>query len=118
MGAPFVLSPPERRKLHGMARSRKLRVEDHRRARIILELAAGRGVREVSREVRTSANTVKLWRDRFLSERLAGLWSRHPGRQPRPGAEQLDARIIDTTLHKPPRDGSTHWSSRKLAQHL
>ena len=68
--------------------------------------------------MRTSANTVKLWRDRFVSERLAGLWSRHPGREPGPGAEQLDARIIDTTLHKPPRDGSTHWSSRKLAQHL
>jgi len=101
-----------------MMRSRKLRVEDHRRARIILELAAGRGLREVSREVRTSTNTVKLWRDRFMSERLAGLWSRHPGRQPKPGAEQLDARIIDTTLHKPPRDGSTHWSSRKLAQQL
>jgi len=118
MGAPFVLSPPERRKLQGMTRSRKRRVEDHRRARIVLELAAGRGVREVSPEVRTSANTVKLWRDRFLSERLGGLWSRHPGRQPRPGAEQLDARIIDTTLHKLPRDGSTHWSSRKLALHL
>ena len=101
-----------------MARSRKLRVEDSRRARIILGLAAAKGVREVSREVGASVNTVRLWRDRFNAERMGGLWSRHAGRQPAPGAEKLDARIIDWTLHRPPPDGSTHWSSRKLAIRL
>jgi transposase len=101
-----------------MARSRKLRVEDSRRARIILGLAAAKGVRQVGREVGSSVNTVRLWRDRFQTERLGGLWSRHVGRQPAPGAEKLDARIIDWTLHRTPPDGSTHWSSRKLAARL
>ena len=101
-----------------MARSRKLRVEDSRRARIILGLAAAKGVRQVSRDVAASVNTVRLWRDRFCADRMGGLWSRHPGRQPEAGAEKLDARIIDWTLHRPPPDGSTHWSSRKLAIRL
>jgi len=101
-----------------MARSRKLRVEDSRRARIILGLAAAKGVRQVGREVGSSVNTVRLWRDRFQAERMGGLWSRHAGRQPAPGAEKLDARIIDWTLHRTPSDGSTHWSSRKLATRL
>jgi transposase len=111
-----VLSPPERRKLQMLTRSRKVRAEESRRARIILGLAAGQGVREVSRTLESSVNTVRLWRDRFRAERLSGLWSRHQGRAPTAGSEQLEARIIDWTLHRRPH--STHWSSRKLAAAL
>jgi hypothetical protein len=35
-----------------------------------------------------------------------------------PGTERLEARIINWTLHRKPADGSTHWSSRKLAAAL
>lgn len=63
-------------------------------------------------------NTVSMWRDRFKTERLSGLWSRHRGREPRRGAAKLEARIIDWTLHRKPADGSTHWSCRKLAKEL
>ena len=34
------------------------------------------------------------------------------------GTERLEARIIDWTLHRKPADGSTPWSSRKLAAAL
>jgi transposase len=112
------ISPSERAQLNAAARSRKASVEEARRSRIILELASGKGVREVSREQRCSVNTVRLWRGRFVSDRLAGLWSRHRGKAVVEGVEQIEAQIVDWTLHKKPLDGSTQWSSRKLAKAL
>ena len=49
---------------------------------------------------------------------MAGLFSRHRGRQTQPGSEKIEARILNWTLHRKPADGSTHWSSRKLAAQL
>ena len=118
MSQRIILSPPERRVLKQLSRSRTSKLEEVRRSRIILGLGSGRGLRQVSREERCSVNTVQLWRDRFVAERLGGLYSRHRGRQPAPGAEQLEARIIDWTLNRKPSDGATHWSSRKLASAL
>ena len=115
----IILSPPERRELRRMSRSRSARNEDVRRANIVLRTARGtHSLREISRSERCSVNTVRLWRDRFLSQRLTGLWSRHHGRMSDAGSEHIDARIIHWTLHRKPTDGSTHWSSRKLAAKL
>lgn len=115
MADRIILSPPERRELQRMSRSRSVRAEDARRARIILSLASGSlSLWAISRQERCSINTVRVWRDRFKQQRLPGLWSRHPGRAPSQGVEKLEARIIDWTLHRKPADGSTHWSSRKL----
>ena len=119
MADRIILSPPERRELQRMSRSRSVRAEDARRARIILSLASGSlSLWAISREQRCSINTVRMWRDRFKEQRLPGLWSRHRGRAPSEGIEKLEARIIDWTLHRKPADGSTHWSSRKLGSAL
>ena len=101
-----------------MARSRKARSEDSRRARIVLALAKGASLREVSSAESCSVNTVRLWRDRFAVERLSGIYSRHRGKQPATGSDKLEARIIDWTLHRKPPGGATQWSSRKLATAL
>ena len=118
MATRIVISPPERKKLQTMARSRKSRSEDSRRARIILALATGASLRVISAGECCSVNTVRLWRDRFSSDRLSGIYSRHRGRQPESGSEKLEARIIDWTLHRKPSDGATQWSSRRLATQL
>ena len=102
MAAPFVISPPERRELMKMANSRRARSEDGRRARILLDLGRGLSLRAISAGERCRVNTVRLWRERFREERLAGLYSRHRGRQPTPGREKREARIIDFTLHRKP----------------
>ena len=81
----LIISPPERRELNSMVRSRTVRAEDSQRARIILQRAAGSSLRTVAREVACSVNTVRLWESRFRDERLGGLYSRHEGRQPRSG---------------------------------
>lgn len=116
----IILSPPERRELKRLSRSRSARNEDVRRANLLLSLAAANAgsLREISRAERCSVNTVRLWRDRFLAERLPGLFSRHRGRQTQPGSEKIEARIIAWTLHRKPASGATHWSSRKLAAQL
>jgi len=95
-----------------------VRAEEVRRAAIILGLARGDTPLVVSWRERCSVNTVKLWRGRFQAERIAGLWSRHAGRKTHAGTGKLEARILDWTLHRKPTDGSTHWSSRKLAAAL
>lgn len=118
MPAPFRLSPPERRELKRISRSQSGRADDVRRARIILGLAGGQTLAALNRSQSCSVNTVKLWRDRFVKERISGLWGRHLGKAVAPGTERLEARIIDWTLHHRPADGSTHWSSRKLAAQL
>src|SRR6201988_1612420 len=118
MPAPFRLSPPERRELKRMSRSQSGRADDARRAWIILGLAGGQTLAAVSRSQSCSVNTVKLWRDRFLEGRISGLFGRHPGKAVAAGTERLEARIIDWTLHRKPADGSTQWSSRKLAAQL
>jgi len=118
MPAPFRLSPPERRELGRMSRSQGGRADEVRRARIILGLTGGQTLAWVSRSQSCSVNTVKLWRDRFLEGRICGLWGRHPGKAVAPGTERLEARIINWTLHRKPAEGSTHWSSRKLAAAL
>jgi transposase len=118
MAAPFVISPPERRELMKIANSRSARSEDGRRARIILDLGRGLSLRAISAGERCSVNTVRLWRERFREDRLAGLYSRHRGRQPTPGREKLEARIIDWTLHRKPSGEATQWSTRGLAREL
>jgi transposase len=48
---------------------------------------------------------------------LAGLYSRHRGRAVERRTPKLEARILALTHQQPP-DGSTHWSTRKLAKRL
>ena len=64
--------------------------------------------------LRCSSSYVQRWRERFLTSRLAGLVARHQGRKVRPDAAKLEARILEWTRRGPP-DGSTHWSSYRLA---
>jgi transposase len=87
------------------------------RAKIILLLANGESQWGVSQQLGCSINTVRLWLKRFLEERLAGLFSRHHGKIVDPESVQLEARILAAARHKP-KDGSTHWSTRKLAVEL
>jgi transposase len=103
--------------LQAKLRCRSLPAEDVRRADIILRLGEGLSLRAVARAMRCSINTVRLWRQRFQAEGLSGLYGRHEGRQVTEGASELEARILDCT-RRAPQDGSTHWSTRKLAAEL
>ena len=94
-----------------------MRAEDSRRARVILELASGRGLRGTASYLACSSSYVQRWAGRFHTERLSGLVARHKGRTAAKGAAKLEARILEWT-RRGPDDGSTQWSCRRLAQKL
>src|SRR5258708_38765091 len=60
---------------------------------------------------------VARWKERFGRERLAGLYARHRGKIVSENIIRQEAKILNATKQPPP-EGSTHWSSRKLARHL
>jgi transposase len=113
----LILTPPERRGLQRRVRSRSLRTEDSKRARVILEVAGGRGVRGTATYLACSSSYVQRWTGRFRAERMAGLVARHQGRVATKGAAKLEARILEWT-RRGPDDGSTQWSTRRLARKL
>ena len=115
---PLVLSPAEHEELQQMSVSRALPAGDVFRARLILMLAAGRTYAEVQQRLNTTAPTISLWKKRFVEHRIGGLMEeRHPGQKPSVITPQLQAKVLAATRRKP-KDGSTHWSCRKLAQEL
>ena len=113
----LVLTKHERMELSRQARSRTGRADAARRARVILLLAEGATWDAVWCTVGCSRGFVATWSQRFAAERVAGLDSRHRGQVPQRDTPQTEARILEAT-RRVPADGSTHWSTRKLATKL
>jgi len=86
-----------------------------RRASIVLLAADGLQNKEIAARLGCTQMTVSVWRKRFATERLDGLYD-----EPRPGAPRKigDEAIADTirlTLETLP-EGATHWSLRSMAR--
>src|ERR1700685_1306326 len=111
------LTPSERTELRARMRSRTLPAEDVRRARLIVLLAQGKSYLAIRQVLGCNPNYISRWKGRFEAERLAGLYSHNRGRAVEKRTPALGAKILEWTRRAAP-DGSTHWSSRKLAQHL
>jgi transposase len=86
------------------------------RARLVLACAEGAANTAVARRYRTTNATVGKWRQRFIEQRLDGIYD-----EPRVGAprtisdEDVGAVIVHTLETTPP--GETHWSTRSMAVH-
>jgi transposase len=117
MKSTIALTKMEYLELTRCATSRTGRAEDARRARVILLLAEGLTWDEVMERLDCSRGFIGRWNQRFREARLAGLYSRHKGQKPSVLTPQLEARILDAT-RRPPTDGTTHWSTRRLAAAL
>ena len=113
----LTLTVDERTELERRARSRKIRAEDARRAQVILMLADGESYTAIAATVGCYPDYISRWKQRFETERLAGLRAKYRGQPPRVRTPALEARILAKTRQKP-ADGSTHWSTRKLAKLL
>src|SRR5580658_280088 len=111
------LTSSERAELRDRMRSRTLPAEDVRRARLILLLAEDKSYSAIRHVLGCNPNYITRWKGRFKAEWLAGLYSHYRGRAVEKRTPALEAKILEWT-RRPPPDGSTHWSSRKLAQHL
>lgn len=108
----------ERAELMRQASARNGRADAARRARLILLLAEGCTWADIREKLGCSDSFICRWRQRFVDERLAGLFSRHAGRERFKVTDRVEARILARTTKHKPADGSTHWSSRKLAAEL
>src|ERR1700722_1863170 len=115
LGTTLRLSRPEAQELQARARSRVLRAGDVRRARLILMLSEGQSWATIQQALGCSSAYIARWQARFAQQRLAGLFARHQGRPVSKRTPRLEARILAWT-RRAPADGSTHWSSRKLAR--
>jgi transposase len=111
------LTSSERAELRDRMRSRTLPAGDVRRARLILLWAEGKSYSAIRQALGCNPNYISRWKGRFEAERLAGLYSHYRGRAVEKRTPALEAKILEWT-RRPPPDGSTHWSSRKLARHL
>ena len=112
------LTETERMELQRQATSRSSRADAARRARLILLLADGVTWAEIRTKLDCSDSFIDRWSKRFADDRIAGLFSRHAGRQRFKVTDRIEARILAWTTKRKPTDGSTHWSTRKLAAEL
>lgn len=116
LAPPILLSPEERTTLRAWARAKSLPLRVVQRAQIIMMAADGVTNQDIASRLQISRPTVQLWRERFLSLRVAGLEkdAPRPGRIPNIPEAKIRA-IVEATLHtKPP--AATHWSTRTMAK--
>jgi len=83
----------------------------------MLLVAKGLSFSEICRRLNCTDRYISVWKRRFEQERLKGLDSRYRGSQRRVRTAQMEAKILEAT-RKGPSDGTTHWSSYRLAKHL
>lgn len=112
------LTKSEHVELQRQASARNGRADSARRARLMLLLAEGCTWAEIRTKLDCADSYISRWSKRFEAERLAGLFARHAGRERYKVTEGLEARVLAWTTKRKPADGSTQWSSRKLAMEL
>lgn len=112
------LTETERMELQRQATTRNGRADAARHARLILLLADGNTWAEIRAKLDCNDSFISRWSKRFAADRLAGLFARHCGRERYKVTDRIEARVLARTTRHKPADGSTHWSSRKLAAEL
>jgi len=84
---------------------------------MILMLAGGESFTDIQKVLGCNRSYITRWGRRFKSQGPDGLYPRHTGRAASKEALQLEAKILAKTQRKP-SDGSTHWTTRKMANEL
>ena len=114
---PVDLTKQQRSELQEIARSGALPAGFVLRAKILLLLADGLSYAAIKDKLDTTAPTISRWKKRFLEQGLDGFETHRPGQPASKLTPKLRGKILAATRQKP-RDGSTHWSCRKLAGEL
>jgi transposase len=74
----FTVNSAEREELAARLRSRTLPSEDVRRARLILMLADNKSFTTIQQALGCNRSYISRWKQRFESDGLSALYSRHP----------------------------------------
>lgn len=111
----LFLPPEDRRRLEAWAKERTAPARLVERARILLLLAEGVGIRPAARRLHVGLNTIRRWRDRFLEAGSSGIEHDAPGRGRKPViTAERKAEIVRMTTQEQPRN-ATHWSLSRMA---
>ena len=118
MTAPALsVSADQREALERMARSTSLSHRTVTQAKALLLAGEGVATNEVARRLGTTDDSVRAWRRRFESDGLAGVGRIAKGRGRKSWlAPGTVADVVRVTLEETPDDGSTHWTTRRLAK--
>lgn len=115
--APVIeLSDQERAALTRWSRGKTTPARLVVRAQIVLLAAAGRKSQEIAAQLKVPEKTISKWRNRFATDRLAGIERDAPrgGRTPSVRSAK-EAEVIALTTQKTPPN-ATHWSVRTMAE--
>src|SRR6266568_385772 len=118
MEGVMKLTKNERMELQRQASARSGRADSARHARLILLLAEGLTWAEIRAKLDCADSYINRWSKGFEADRLAGLFARYAGRERYKVTDRVEAGVLAWTTKRKPADGSTHWSSRKLAAEL
>src|SRR5919106_982951 len=111
----LTLTPDELAQLQSLVTSRSIPQGLGTRARMILLSHDGLSNAAIAQKLGVTNATVGQWRQRFVTDRLAGLHDElRPGR-PRSRADETIAALITKTLRTRPT-ASTQWSCRTMAE--
>lgn len=113
-----MLTTAQREELEAMLRKHSGSAAQARRARCVLLWADGERRVDIRSKLACNDAFVTRWTTAYGEQGAAGLVSLYPGRKPLRPVARLEARVLNRTLKHKPKDGSTHWSSRKLAAEL
>jgi transposase len=114
--APITVSEEQREVLGRWCRRPKTAAGLAMRARIVLAAAEGLSNQEVAQRLGCNSATVTKWRRRFVERGLVGLSDEYRSGRPRTISDDQVEAVITKTLEELPADGSTHWSTRSMAQ--
>jgi transposase len=113
---PLPMSDEQRVALESIARSTSLPHRQVVQAEALCLAANGVATNEVARRCETSDTSVRAWRRRFLEQGVKGVGRIASGRGRKswlPGGTV--AAVVADTLQNQPDDGSTHWTTRTMA---
>ena len=114
----MTLTKNERMELQRQAGARNGRADQARQARLILLRSEGLTWAQIRAKLDCGDSYIDRWSQRFATDRLAGLFTRYAGRARYKVTDRIEAKVLAWTTQRKPADGSTHWSSRKLAAEL
>ncbi len=116
---PLAVTTEQRAALLRLSRSSSLPHRTVKQARALLLCADGESIYEVARRVQVSSNSVRQWRRRFEEDGVDGIGVVAPGRGRTSWLpDGTVAAVVELTMNTLPDDGSTHWSTRTMAERM
>src|SRR5581483_7367521 len=115
MTPTITLNAEERAQLQSWVRSSTTEQRLAFRARLVLRLARGEGMNSCARSEHTTALTVRKWRERFATHRLAGLTDAPRPGKPKSYGPATESRILAMLDEAPPK-GYARWNGTLLAK--